>query len=264
MQKDIKYKLEPLPLDQVLPDGQIVNRKWLYSHWAERSLVDYYLRSGKLVPVARGVYRRPGPDLKWEQVVYSLQKMKYDVRVGADTALELQGYGHYVSFNGQKSITLVGTLKAPAWINEVDKDITYNSYVEKCFTSLPENSTTYKEVGHWDWNIEISTVELALFELLSQLKSEADFLEADKYFESATTLRPNLVNELLQTCTEIKTKRLFMWFADRHNHHWFKSINSDSINLGKGKRMIVKGGSLDTKYLITVPKEMTDDEQFFF
>ena len=264
MQNDIKHKLEHLPLDQVLPDGQIVNRKWLYANWAERSLVDYYLRKKKLLPVTRGVYRRPGPPLKWEHIIYSLQEMKYEIHIGADSALDLQGYGHYVNFDNNKTITLYGKSKAPSWLNRVESGLQFKSYVEKCFTQLPSNSVMQRAFGHWDWKINIATVELALFELLSNVKDEADFSKADKYFESATTLRPNLVNQLLIACTEIKTKRLFMWFSNRHNHHWFKLLTINNVDLGSGKRMIIKGGALDNKYLITVPKEMTKDDQFFF
>jgi hypothetical protein len=42
------------------------------------------------------------------------------------------------------------------------------------------------------------------------------------------------------------------------DHLWFKELNLDKINLGTGKRMIVKNGVLDTKYQITVPREIQD------
>jgi len=118
--------------------------------------------------------------------------------------------------------------------------------------------------GHWDWKLSIATVELALFELLCELKDEADFLVADKYFESVTTLRPKLVNTLLLTCKQVKAKRLFLWFASRHNHTWFKAIETENVDLGSGKRVIVKGGKLDTAYQITIPKEMCHDADDFF
>ncbi|MDX2417448.1 MAG: type IV toxin-antitoxin system AbiEi family antitoxin domain-containing protein, partial [Xanthomonadales bacterium] len=49
---------------------------------------------------------------------------------------------------------------------------------------------------------------------------------------------------------------LFFFFADRHGHRWLKHIKRDKIDLGKGKRMLVKGGKLDPKYLITVPEDL--------
>jgi Transcriptional regulator, AbiEi antitoxin N-terminal domain len=53
--------------------------------------VDSYLRSEALQTVTRGVYRRPGPPLKWEHIIYSLQELGYAVHVGGRSALELQG-----------------------------------------------------------------------------------------------------------------------------------------------------------------------------
>ena len=62
-------------LEQTLSEGQLVNRDWLLKRGFNRPRVDYFLRSGKLEPVAHGVYRRPGPPLKWEHMVYSLKEM---------------------------------------------------------------------------------------------------------------------------------------------------------------------------------------------
>ena len=54
----------------------------------------------------------------------------------------------------------------------------------------------------------------------------------------------------------IKVKRLFLWFAERHNHAWLHKLDRSDIDLGKGKRMLVRGGKLDTKYNITVPEKL--------
>ena len=265
MQNDKNNKLISNRLDQILLDGQVIDRKWLYEKGYERSTVDYYLRSGKLESVARGVYRRPGPPLKWEHIYYSLKKLGFPHHIGANTALELQGYTHYLSLDDtKKSITLIGDKKLPSWINDIDENIKFTLLPQKGFSILPQDSLTTVLFGHWDWELEISTVELALFELVSSIKNEADFLVADKYFESATVLRVNLVNNLLRRCTHIQTKRLFMWFSDRHSHQWSLSIDRDNLNLGSGKRVIIKGGVLDAKYNITVPKQMSQDESAFF
>jgi hypothetical protein len=106
-------------LESQLPDGLLVDRAWLSARGFERPLVDYYLRSGALLPVARGAYRRPGPPLKWEHVVYSLQELGYEVHVGGRSALELQGFAHYLSMQGVKQIHLHGTDKLPGWVSKL-------------------------------------------------------------------------------------------------------------------------------------------------
>ncbi|MDX1251223.1 MAG: type IV toxin-antitoxin system AbiEi family antitoxin domain-containing protein [Gammaproteobacteria bacterium] len=44
-----------------------------------------------------------------------------------------------------------------------------------------------------------------------------------------------------------------MVLAEACNHAWVKKLGLSKVDFGKGKRMIVKGGRLDTKYNITVP-----------
>ncbi len=57
-------------------------------------------------------------------------------------------------------------------------------------------------------------------------------------------------------CRTVKVKRLFFFFADRHQHAWLKRLDKKAVDLGTGKRMLVKGGKLDPKYLITVPGDL--------
>jgi hypothetical protein len=51
-------------------------------------------------------------------------------------------------------------------------------------------------------------------------------------------------------------KRLFLFFADRHNHAWLKQLDRSRIDLGRGKRLLAVGGRLDPKYQITVPESL--------
>ena len=263
MQNNTKNKPSSLPLDQVLPDGQVVNRVWLQERGFDRSRIDFFLLSGKLVRVGRGAYRRFGPPLKWEHYVYSLQELGIDLHVGGRSALDILGYTHYLEMSGVKKIALYSETPLPNWITSIE-EIVFEHHIIHCFHSLDKNALTIKSFGHWDWQLFISSVELALIELLCDVRDEADFLVVDKYFESATSLRPKLVNALLLQCTQIKAKRLFMWFAKRHNHAWVHELDTHTIDLGSGKRVIVKGGALDKEYQITVPREMSGNAQSFF
>jgi len=61
---------------------------------------------------------------------------------------------------------------------------------------------------------------------------------------------------LLVDCRSVKVKRLFFFFADRHRHAWLKRLDRSVIDLGSGKRMLVKGGRFDAEHLITVPETL--------
>lgn len=253
-------------LEDVVPEGLLVDRKWLKNKGFSRSSVDYYLRSDTLEAAAHGVYRRPGPPLKWQHVVYSLKTQGYSVHVGGYTALELLGYAHYLPLReDMKGILLYGVAELPAWLAKLNTPYRFVLRKPRLFKQLPEEALQSIPFGHWDWPIPCSTVELALLELLADVRSTADFDMADKYFESATSLRPGLLQLLLEHCRHVKVKRLFLWFSERHAYPWLKKLKTGDIDLGSGKRVVVQGGALNAKYRITVPREMSNgSEQSFF
>ena len=236
----------------------MVDRTWLADRGVKRPLVDYYLRSGTLVSVARGAYRRPGPPLKWEHMVYSLQELGYPVHVGGRSALELQGYAHYLALQGVKQVHLYGVEKLPGWVDKVDAPYRFILHRKELFGHPVVESVTTRPFGHWDWPLRYATPELALLELAAEVKQAADFEVLNRLFDSATSLRPQLVTELLVACRHVKAKRLFLWFAEHHQFGWFKRLETNDINLGSGKRVIMKGGSLDKRYQITVPRKMVN------
>jgi len=245
-------------LEQVLPEGLLVNRVWLYDKGFTRSAVDYYLRSGDLVAVTRGVYRRQGPPLKWQHVAYSLQVLGYGLHVGGRTALELQGLAHDLPAHGMTTIWLYGAGRLPVWVNKVGSGYRFVQGRSSMFAHWPDDALTTLPFGHWDWPLRCAKPELALLEVLANVKTSADFEAVDHLFESASTLRPRLVSRLLMACRHVKVKRLFLWFSERHDHTWFHKLDIGNLDLGSGKRQIIRNGALAGRYQITVPREMAD------
>ncbi len=251
-------KLKKTLLEKI-PDGLIVSRQKIKEMGFNKPVIDYFLRSGQLTPISHGLYRRPGPPLKWEHFVYSAVQLGHDIHVGGRSALDLLGFAHYLPLNGIQHIHLYCDKKLPAWLTTIDKPVHITPHHLKIFTNIPTASITERTFGHWDWPIPYSSTELALLELLNDVKDESGFKMADKYFETATTLRSKVLNQLLSACKKVYINRLFLWFAKRHDLQCVDSLDISAINLGKGKRMIVRGGSLDKEFQITVPKEMVND-----
>ncbi|WP_319521885.1 type IV toxin-antitoxin system AbiEi family antitoxin domain-containing protein [uncultured Desulfosarcina sp.] len=248
-------------MEQTLPEGQLVDRAWLQARGFNRPRVDYALRAGKLTAVAHGIYRRPGPALKWEHVVYSLNQMGYPVRVGGRTALELQGLAHYLPLGDTQYIDLYGGRKVPIWVQSFQASFRFTIHTPQLFGPLPEAAVHHRPFGAWDWPIPFSRPELALLELMAGVRHGADFSMADKFFEAAVNLRPGLLRDLLLSCTQVKAKRLFLWFSDRHGHAWRQALDTQGVDLGRGKRLLVRGGAYDAAYQITVPREMAVSEE---
>ena len=81
-------------------------------------------------------------------------------------------------------------------------------------------------------------------------------LEVFELMEGLNNLRPASVQKLLEGCTSVKVKRLFLYLADKAGHDWLSYISLDKVDLGSGKRAIVTDGVYVSKYQITVPKAL--------
>jgi hypothetical protein len=104
-----------------------------------------------------------------------------------------------------------------------------------------------------NYSITISTPERAMLELIYLFPKYAVVEDMDIAMEGMTTLRPGLVQQLLESCQSVKVKRYYMWLAEHHQHDWVKKLDTSRVNFGRGKRLFIKGGRFDNKYQITVP-----------
>lgn len=267
MSRQIDSKINRL---QKIPEGLIVSSAQLAYDGYSRQLVAKYVAGGWLDKIAHGAYRRPGPPLKWEHVVYSLQCMKFPFHPGGETALALMGRAHQLPASGRQIIHLYGAAKLPAWVRGVASTVKFRHHAEELFDEappfwvMPHGNTwlrgweTYLW-GPWDWNIRISSSERAWLEFLQDVPAKASFDQADELASGLRTLRPTLIENLLQICTSYKVKRLALWLGERHHHAWVSTIDVKSISLGSGKRALAPGGRLIQRYGITVPKRLAGE-----
>jgi hypothetical protein len=264
-------------LQQVLPEGLIVDSGWLERHGVSRQLRRKYVMNGWLQTLARGVFRRPTvaaeQSVDWQHLVISLSGLEnVPVAAGGRTALQMQGYTHYVSSSGSSEAHLYSNGPLPGWVSRVPLDaklvlhnarrLFSNRDVPASFTvgdaaqsAAQENGFAY-ELGDWKYPFIISLPERSILELLDEVPQRETFHQADVLMEGLRNLSPRRLQGLLKDCKSVKVKRLFFWFAERHNHPWLPKIDRSNIDLGKGKRMLVRGGKLDPKYNITVPEKM--------
>lgn len=266
-------------LEKALPEGLLVDSIWFSDHGFATNLRSHYVATGRLEQPARRVYRRPRGHLSWQQVVISLQTLllRSPLTVGGRTALELQGYAHFLK-RAEKEIHLYGPKPPPTWLYKLplqerfpyhnDNRLFRNKPIHFGTTSLAwdiaknqlaaagaEASFSLQPWGQWDWPLTLSTPERAVLELLDELPHRETFHQADKLFEGLTSLRPRRLQKLLGDCKSVKVKRLFFFFASRHKHSWTKFARREDFDLGKGKRMLIRGGRFDPVFQITVPED---------
>lgn len=217
-----------------------------------RNLINKYKRSGWLTPIGAGAYILSRDNVRWPGAVYAMQKqLKSSVHVGGKTALQLRGAAHYLPVD-LKRIYLFGGAgeKLPSWFKSYDWGVEVNYSM----TTLFQTSSGFVEEDYGTFSINVSSPERAILEVLYLVPGKQTFEESSLLMENLITLRPLVVRELLENCNSIKVKRLFMLLAEKHGHAWVDKIDLSRISLGSGKRVVVKGGGLDNKYQITVPK----------
>ena len=140
--------------------------------------------------------------------------------------------------------------RLPSWF----KGLPWFGRVQHVGTNFLPPSLGLREYREGALVVQISAPERAALEFLQHLTLDAAGYEhADLVFEGLGTLRPDLVQSLLEACGSIKVKRLFLHLAEKHAHAWFRQLDLAKVSLGSGKRLLVRGGRLDPKYLITVP-----------
>jgi hypothetical protein len=250
-----------IELYHILPEGVIATRKWLVENNFSNHAIDNLVKSNQLESISKGVYVRNKAKISWQSIVFSLQSIvKIDLVLGGLTALEMQGLSHYLSFSENKNVHLYGKDTVPKWVIGLDVKVNFIKHSTKEFLENNKNekqNSQFTIEREWDnegRKLTIASPERAYLEVLLELPSKITFEHADQLMQGLTTLSPRSVQKLLEQCQNIKAKRLFLWFADRHNYVWLNKINRETITLGSGNRMIAKGGKLDTKYKITVPE----------
>ncbi|WP_258119992.1 type IV toxin-antitoxin system AbiEi family antitoxin [Mesorhizobium onobrychidis] len=263
-------------LQNLLPEGLPVTKQWLAKQTPDfdRHALDNLVKSRQLTPLASGVYIRPGTHLTWQGVVAALQTIfRTDLTVGGLTALELQGFAHYLPLSRQHAVHLYGKNALPTWLQNAlpsvqlvrhsslnslggaglltwEYDINERSFVA---SDIPGQRASA-------WPFTMSSPERAYLEVLNEVPDTISFEHADQLLQGMTTVSPRRMEQLLRKCTSVKLRRLFYWMAERHSYAWLKKLPKpealDELGLGSGNRVLARGGRLDTKYHITVPEDM--------
>ena len=267
-----RQRLKPL-LDKV-PQGFIVDTPWLRKQGLDPKSIHDYVARGWLERVIRGVYRRPLPEgvqgahkASWEISLLSLQwLMKYDVHLGGESALDFEGYTHYLRFGGQPRVQFYGDV--PSWLGRMPMQTQVVVRQRTLFGEDPigvhdadrKARPSGPMVDVWRWPLRASSPERAILEALDELPHSASFENLDKVFEGLTSLRPMQLMALLTACRSVKVRRLFFVYADKHQHHWRKYVDTSRIDLGSGPRALAVGGKLHPTYRIYVPEALVPEK----
>lgn len=256
MSTDKKIKINQLLSTH--PSGIVYLSSWLVQQGYSLDLQKRYRNSGWLTSIGTGAMIRSGDKVGYEGAIYALQEQAgLYVHPGGKTALSLLGKSHYLELSPNKVTVFGGQYeKLPTWCINHDWGVKLDFYSS---SFLPPDIGLV-EVELKTFSIKVSSSARAMLECLFLVPKKQELMECYQLMEGLNNLRPNLVQNLLENCTSIKVKRLFLFLAERANHSWVKHLDIDRINLGSGKRSIVKNGVYNSKYKITLPLELANGE----
>jgi len=253
-----------------VPPGFYVDMPWLNQHGVSRQLAHKYAEGGWLERVVTGLYRRPTPPSAqppardWVLPLLSAQRiMGYEIHVGGTTSLASGGYVHYLPL-GRPAAYLYSN-KPPSWLKRLPLQTELRLRKRRLFTDpnfglenteMSTGSRNDDAPLPWEWPLVASSPERAILEAIDELPQTESFQLLDELFGSLVNLRPHVTTELLTTCTSVQVKRLFLVFADRHEHAWRKYLDLSAVDLGSGDRAFYPGGKLHPQYRITVPADL--------
>ncbi len=236
------------------PLGIVLSSAWLAEQGYSLDLQKRYKKSQWFDSIGTGALIRHGDQVDYLGGIYALQsQLGLCVHPAGKTALSLQGKAHYLELSTKKAQLFGGKDEnLPLWFKKRD----WNLNVECKLTSFLPSELGLVEIDHKSFKVKISSPARAVMECLYLAPKFQPLLEVFELMEGLNNLRPATVQKLLEACSSVKVKRLFLYLADKAGHEWLSYIKLDKVDLGSGKRAIVSDGVYVSKYQITVPKEL--------
>lgn len=247
-----KTKINKLLQEQ--PSGIVLLSSWLAKQGYSIDLQKHYRKMSWLQSIGKGALIRAEDKVGYEGAIYALQSQGgLTIHPGGRTALSLLGKAHYLELAANK-VVLFGSSseKLPTWFKKYDWGMRLDYYE----TSFLPTDLGFAEVEVKSFSIKVSGAARAIMECLYLAPQKQELMECFELMEGLNNLPPKQVQTLLENCQSVKVKRLFLYMAEKADHNWFKYLDLKNVDLGKGKRSIVKNGAFVDKYGITIPKEL--------
>lgn len=232
------------------PQNTVISVRGLTSAGITHSQILRFEKNGILKRLSSGAYARfnENPDILG--AIYTLQKeLNQTTHLGGRSALAIvYGKAQYAA-ERKTELFCNKQEKLPTWF----KTLFVNSYTQFMTDFLPLSEGLY-DWEHNGYKTFVSTQERALLEILYQVPSAVTPEEAFEIMQLVTSIKPAVMQKLLENCKSVKTKRLLLCFAELCGHQWFSRLNPKNLDLGSGIREITKGGKLNAKYNLVLPE----------
>jgi len=197
------------------------------------ALANYYVRSGWIARLGRGVFSFPNISLEKNFSIQLLSNSITGIHVGGKTALAWQGFRHNIP--ARERIVLWGDKRGrlPEWFA---KHFLTRYVSKQLFDSgLTADFALHPLLEQPDGPM-VSAPERALLELLAEIGQAEEVEESRNIFEMLVGLRVEVLSTLLRHCTRVKVTRLCVkWAADLGLPWSDAARDAAQGRLGKGR-----------------------------
>ena len=215
-----------------LPPGMPLTSDDLAALGISADLAVHYVRAGWLARLSRGVFCRPNDTLALHPSLILLQRRLKGLHVGGKSALDWYGVRQYVA--QQPVLQLYGWAagRLPEWFTE---RFPAEYHRKRLFDEQPGALLHAGPFEKRSGAPQVSAQERALLELLSDVGVRQPLQEARELVESAYSLRVDVLRELLQRCTSVKTVRLCLRLGREASLPWAAKLDPATLPTGSDR-----------------------------
>lgn len=195
-------------------------------------LAVHYVRAGWLARLARGVYCRPNDALMLHPSLVLLQRRIEGLHVGGKSALDWYGVRHYLSQQPMLQLYGWAAARLPDWFTE---RFPAEYHRKRLFDEQPGGLLHVEPFEKRNGAPQVSEPERALLEVLSEVGVRQPLQEARELAEGSYSLRADVLRELLQHCTSVKTVRLCLQLGRELSLPWAAKLDPARLPTGSAK-----------------------------
>jgi len=195
-------------------------------------LAVHYARAGWLTRLARGVYGRPNDPLTLGASLVLLQRQIDALHVGGKSALDWYGVRQYLSQRAVLNLYGWEAARLPAWFTE---RFPAEYHRKRLFDEQPNRLRHVTAFEKRDGAPQVAAPERALLEMLSEVGVRQPLQEARELVESSYSLRADVLRELLQHCTNVKTVRLCLQLGRELSLPWATKLDPADLPTGSNQ-----------------------------
>jgi hypothetical protein len=166
-----------------------------------------------------------------------LQRQFDGLHVGGKSALDWHGVRQYVSQNPVLNLYGWVAARLPSWFTQrFPAEYHRKRLFDERADALLHVGTFEKRSGA----PQVSAPERALLELLSDVGVRQPLQEARELTESTYNLRADVLHELLQHCTSVKTVRLCLQLGREASTPWATKLDPTTLPTGSKRPWVSK------------------------